>query len=416
MEVICYVCNKRTKEWTENLAETKSKHSGTPITVFITGFLKDYISLRDINDVTNCICSDCLSRIYSYDWMCLKVKEQEREFHMLLMSTEKNFISSRIKTEDLVESKAKIANGRKFKDESSKDVKPTISGTELLQTGTPVENAKRSKPIIIRVVKRVPFLKSKPTVPASTTPSPAKPTTAVIKRIAPDGVPPSGSKLLLTPKTKSKIGIKVCEYCGEKFTNSGTAFENHVKIHTKSTGVITCHVCLYQMCDSDKDEFKNHVKKHIKGTAKQCVICDEGGSENFDLRYHVQKHHTAANQLCDLCGKTFVFASALSKHRKSHNEDRPEECPHCDKTFKFKRSLKEHMLTHTQTEPEFGCAFCDKKFKRRDHCRTHERRHREDTKKFKCTICPAAFESKHDLNLHLQRKHDAEKPHDRNRR
>lgn len=63
-----------------------------------------------------------------------------------------------------------------------------------------------------------------------------------------------------------------------------------MKIHTKSTGMITCHVCLYQMCDSDKDEFKNHVRKHVKSAPKKCVICDEGGSNSFDLRYHVQAH------------------------------------------------------------------------------------------------------------------------------
>lgn len=44
------------------------------------------------------------------------------------------------------------------------------------------------------------------------------------------------------------------------------------------------------MCDSDKDEFKNHVRKHVKSAPKKCVICDEGGSNSFDLRYHVQAH------------------------------------------------------------------------------------------------------------------------------
>lgn len=68
------------------------------------------------------------------------------------------------------------------------------------------------------------------------------------------------------------------------------------------------------------------------------------------------------------------------------------------------------------TEPAYSCAFCEKRFRRRDHCRVHERRHREDTKKFKCTLCPAAFEYKHDFTLHLQRKHDAELPHDKTKK
>lgn len=64
-------------------------------------------------------------------------------------------------------------------------------------------------------------------------------------------------------------------------------------------------------------------------------------------------------------------------------------------------------------EPAYACAFCDKRFKRKDLWQTHEKRHRGKTKNFKCTLCPAAFESKRDFNLHLQRKHDAEIPHDK---
>lgn len=142
--------------------------------------------------------------------------------------------------------------------------------------------------------------------------------------------------------------------------------------------------------------------------------------------------------LCDLCGKTFVFTHNLTKHRQSHFDDRPEQCPHCPKAFKRKRGLKEHMETHVRTtiafsieiifnikifnlkqfsvEPAFACVFCDKRFKRKDHCRMHEKRHREDTKKFKCTFCPAAFEFKHDFSLHLDRKHNAEIPHDKIRK
>lgn len=68
-----------------------------------------------------------------------------------------------------------------------------------------------------------------------------------------------------------------------------------MKMHTKSSGVITCHVCLYQMSFDDKDEFKAHVKKHAKVSPKQCVICDDGGADNYDLRYHVQKHVSELN-------------------------------------------------------------------------------------------------------------------------
>lgn len=62
----------------------------------------------------------------------------------------------------------------------------------------------------------------------------------------------------------------------------------HEKIHTISPGMLTCHICMYKINDEEKDTFKNHVRKHSKATTKQCVICNEGGSDDFDLKHHVQ--------------------------------------------------------------------------------------------------------------------------------
>lgn len=234
MEAICYVCNKRSKSFTKNLTNIKSKHSGTPITELINGFFKDYVSQRYINDAKNCICADCLARIYSYDWMCLKVKEHEREFHMLLLATENEIISSRVKIEKCVEPKEAIVNGRKCNEDENKDVKPVLSSVATPNAGATAETVKRSKPIIIRVVKRVPFLKSKPTEPTLAKPTasvkptaPAKitaitPTVKAIKREASDDATPSGSKLLLTPKKKMRVEVNVCEFCDERFSNSIT--------------------------------------------------------------------------------------------------------------------------------------------------------------------------------------------------
>lgn len=250
MEVICYVCNKQTKEYSQNLVETKSKHTGTPICEFITKFLCNYVSLRDLDDAKNCICSICLSRIYSYDWMCLKVKEQERDFNLILLTTEKQFVDRQVKTEDCVGTKRNVANGRIKLDDTSIEKKPVISGGEVIKTGTPAENVKKSKPIIIRVVKRVPFLKSKPTnstVPLkSTATSSAIPIITPTKRIQVKTEGPSGSnaKLLLTPKKKDKVKINVCEFCDEKFTN-GSSFEvSYISVNQRIRhfGLIHFHI------------------------------------------------------------------------------------------------------------------------------------------------------------------------------
>ncbi|XP_031631912.1 gastrula zinc finger protein XlCGF26.1-like [Contarinia nasturtii] len=392
----CYLCNKEGNNWPKNLCEIKSKHSNTPVSVFIEKFLKDFVSQRNINDESNCLCSDCLSEVYSYDWMTLKLKEQETKLRALLLKSETDFVANfHIKTED-----EGSVNGLK------NEKKPELPNVVA-------DNAKKSKPIIIRVVKRVPFLKSKP------------PTSGTVHSITPvatitSGITQSIQKPIQTPGPQKKIKIikikpQVCKYCDAKFKHY-VSLETHMKLHTKSSGLITCHICSYQMSIGEEEAFKNHAKKHDKATPKKCVICDEGGADNFDLKYHVQRHHSSANLLCDVCGKTFVFISALRKHHQVHIEDRNEICPFCDKAFKQKQAFNRHMRTHTEMEAIYSCAFCDKKFKRQDNCRTHEKRHRNDTKKFKCTFCSSAFEFKHDFNLHLQRKHNAEIPHEKNRK
>lgn len=45
---------------------------------------------------------------------------------------------------------------------------------------------------------------------------------------------------------------------------------------------------MYKISDKEKDPFKDHVRKHSKNTAKHCVICNERGSDDFDLKHHVQ--------------------------------------------------------------------------------------------------------------------------------
>lgn len=63
--------------------------------------------------------------------------------------------------------------------------------------------------------------------------------------------------------------------------------QNHVKLHTKHSGNISCHICSYNM-NADKESFKAHVKKHSQVPPKHCVLCSKGDAEDFDLRQHVQ--------------------------------------------------------------------------------------------------------------------------------
>lgn len=170
MATLCYFCNKQLTENFQQLVNLKSKHSGRPITDYIKKFLgPDFVSHRMIHDESNCICFECLSRIYSYDWMSTKIKDLERELRSLILFTESQF--DQIKTETIVLN----GNDVLMEDADSKnDVKPSIPMPRsiVVQPSLSVSNndksaepaqssdaVKKSKPIIVRVVKRVPFLK-----------------------------------------------------------------------------------------------------------------------------------------------------------------------------------------------------------------------------------------------------------------
>lgn len=62
-----------------------------------------------------------------------------------------------------------------------------------------------------------------------------------------------------------------------------TQFKEHEALHTKYSGFISCHICLYQM--NDNETLKAHIEKHAQAKPKECVICNE---EKPRLRLHVQ--------------------------------------------------------------------------------------------------------------------------------
>lgn len=159
MEIFCYLCNNKTKDWSQNLRKIKSKHSGTLITDFIAQFLGDFESVRNLYDEANCLCSLCLSRIQAYDWMIVKTKEQEKVLRQVLIATEtkkKEFMNAYNLVFGTEETEKKIKFEEIIELPDSPQPKPEPPETPTKS----VEPVKRSKPIIVRVVKRVPFLKT----------------------------------------------------------------------------------------------------------------------------------------------------------------------------------------------------------------------------------------------------------------
>lgn len=175
---------------------------------------------RDLNDESNCICSFCLSKIHAYDWTCIKVKEQELELQTMLIATDK--ICTAPQTEavyvddynNLYHSKPPLLSDVKVEENQQVMTPiptPTSPATSVApatvpakRTTTPPNNtpdaAKRSKPIIVRVVKRVPFLGSKPVIPMQAN-SAGKPT-QVMKQV----VKPAGNSAV---KFESKPAFKL---------------------------------------------------------------------------------------------------------------------------------------------------------------------------------------------------------------
>lgn len=84
----CFVCHVKTDDWRNELRGLRSQHSSTYVTDFIKKILGDYNIKRDIDDVANCICADCLNRFEEYDWTCTMAKQYEKELYDLLIKTE----------------------------------------------------------------------------------------------------------------------------------------------------------------------------------------------------------------------------------------------------------------------------------------------------------------------------------------
>lgn len=84
----CFVCHVKTDDWRNDLNGLKSQHSCTLVTDFIKNILGEFNLMRNINDESNCICTDCLNRFEEYDWTCTMAKQYEKELYDLLVKTD----------------------------------------------------------------------------------------------------------------------------------------------------------------------------------------------------------------------------------------------------------------------------------------------------------------------------------------
>ena len=119
---------------------------------------------------------------------------------------------------------------------------------------------------------------------------------------------------------------------GPRFFNAPSTLKRHIEsVHLKLR--LKCEFC-------EKTVPRDHMKKHIKaaheGPNKLCDLCGEKFTDQKSLRTHrkefceksvtydlIKKHIKSApegsKQICDLCGEGFTDQKSLQIHRKIHD-------------------------------------------------------------------------------------------------
>lgn len=93
MSRICYVCNNETPR-AFFLTGLKSKHSERTCIEIIDEILGCFISHRDIDAASNCICMSCFKQIEEYEFHCVFVESRKQKLHKMLVETESVLILS----------------------------------------------------------------------------------------------------------------------------------------------------------------------------------------------------------------------------------------------------------------------------------------------------------------------------------
>lgn len=134
---ICYVCDAET-DWRCDFSKIKSQHSNTPIQKLLQRFLGDFKSERDLEDESNRICIECITKIDEYDWSYVMMIEREKAIRNILLKTEKLYVnrSANQKDNEPTIHKISVDNGVKINDyDEEKKIDPdhlaTINEPEL---------------------------------------------------------------------------------------------------------------------------------------------------------------------------------------------------------------------------------------------------------------------------------------------
>lgn len=84
----CFACNTKTQKYYQNLRKIVIKSTGTRLSNLIKKFLNEVGSKRQVNDVSDILCSDCLRKLLSYDQRVSLLNNSERELRDVFSKTE----------------------------------------------------------------------------------------------------------------------------------------------------------------------------------------------------------------------------------------------------------------------------------------------------------------------------------------
>ena len=165
---------------------------------------------------------------------------------------------------------------------------------------------------------------------------------------------------------------------------------------------IPCEVTLTE------EEVEPHRRKHYlrTATARVCDTCGEMFTNKRAWSRHLRKHETEKTGewlMCKFCKRKFYDNTRLIIHMKRHRKERPYVCEVCGKGFKTKNVFNRHKYTHTAAKP-FTCEHCGKGFLTSFNLNGHRRTHTGE-KPYQCDICYAAFTHNVSLKTHKRSAH-----------
>ncbi|PSN54465.1 hypothetical protein C0J52_05544 [Blattella germanica] len=188
----------------------------------------------------------------------------------------------------------------------------------------------------------------------------------------------------------------VCAMCGFR-----TPVMHDLRIHFKKhkQKSFQCAVCKKSYPSSQK--LTNHLRVHEKFRGKMtCPYCYEEFPDKLRLQQHLQDKHQKEKVMykCAFCNETFNTKKAYKAHEEVHPERFSFKCDECDQPFMKEKQLLDHKDA-VHRDPH--CRFCGKEIVKAKTLRNHELRHIREKDSFECDICKRVFKTKTGLRHHV---------------